>query len=121
VASTTVNLKKIKVTTKDIEFDFRETLIKLFYDIPRMNRQTDIRLERIAVPTRYNYQRDQEAQLGKYILFYKGRKFAEIQCKPHKVITLFEQFDQYRLASKILERTALAYIPEAKVEVRYGE
>lgn len=119
MASTPVNAKKI--STKDIEFDFREMLINIFYGVPRMNKHSHVEVQRMPDPTRYNYQREQNKYLGKYILYYRGHKFAELQCKPHKIITLFERFDEHRLASKILERTALAYIPEAKVEMRYGE
>lgn len=113
----------MKFNGKNLRFEFRELLLDKLMDVRPITAKPPS--SKISISSIGNGSRRYEQQLAEltsaYIISYNGRKLAEIYRRPHKKIILFEQFDSYRLPSKMLERTALDYIPAIKTEWRTGE
>jgi hypothetical protein len=111
-----------KTTFKDLEFQFRDALLHIFYDVPSIIPLENIRISNYQTPNlRHNYQREKEAYNGLFVLHYNDKKLALLQRRPHKKVTVYQLFDKDRYVQKIMERVVSTYIPDASVEMSYDQ
>lgn len=118
-----------KITSiKDFEIQCREALINYYYGLPIMLGDDDTHHIDIYVPEptrsgqlRHNYQIDDARSERHGFIKFKNLTLGELWSKPHKQIKIYERYDQDRLYAKVLERVARDYVPEAKVQITYGE
>lgn len=118
-------MAKVK-SIKYLELEFRESLLHYLYGLPTMqiDGERSVHVRRLTDNSRnvrHNYQRDQANYLGHAEIVFQHMVLGELWSKPHKLVKIYERYDQNRLYSKVLERVVRTYIPEAKIEMVYGE
>lgn len=105
---------------KELEYVFRDVLLNIFYDVPRVMESGQVTVESAVryEAVQFNWQRDKLIHNGTCVVLYKNRKLARLQRKPHRTIVLYPFYDKDRYVQGVFERMVDLYVRGVTMEVR---